>query len=82
MSCNNFSLLQFGDSLPATDADPTEAPTPVPDEGCEAFKDNCNDCVTASAGCKFVIIKVCDLKKPITWSSTKFILFRTLLRLA
>jgi len=52
-----LSLLHIGDSLPATDADPTEAPTPAADEGCDAFRDDCNSCVTASAGCMFVIRK-------------------------
>merc|ERR1711983_726066 len=54
--CLFLSLLQFGDSLPATEADvdPTEAPT---DDGCEAFRDDCNGCVTAPAGCMFVTYK-------------------------
>ena len=56
------SLLQFGDSLPATEADvdPTESPT---DDGCEAFRDDCNGCVTAPAGCMFVTYKVGDSYK-------------------
>merc|ERR1712227_770846 len=54
--CLFLSLLQFGDSLPATEAvvDPTESPT---DDGCEAFRDDCNGCVTAPAGCMFVTYK-------------------------
>merc|ERR1711983_367967 len=54
--CLFLSLLQFGNSLPATEADvdPTVSPT---DDGCEAFRDDCNGCVTAPAGCMFVTYK-------------------------
>merc|ERR1712227_815406 len=54
--CLFLSLLPFGDSLPATEAvvDPTESPT---DDGCGAFRDDCNGCVTAPAGCMFVTYK-------------------------
>merc|ERR1711983_252598 len=54
--CLFLSLLHYGDSLPATEADvdPTESPT---DDGCGAFRDDCNGCVTAPAGCMFVTYK-------------------------